>query len=221
MGTSIDTCARSVLLAAALAPALLAGCFPGPVKELWPPGPSQARYAVDVIYYDWHTLLTFPRKRDSDTTTGKPPTRSDPPYAEWGFAEKAWYLERKQGLSGVSRALFWPTESTVGYREREEPYWERYPDRHGERWTYYVSDEGLARMKAYLESEKGELIAEYPDWYHGEKDYCITYLCHHFILAALREAGLPVAPWWGYTAWLSKIQLDRIGQFHEEAGLSP
>src|SRR5216684_620828 len=34
-------------------------------------------------------------------------------YEEWGYAERAWYLEKRQGFTGVLRALLWPTEGVV------------------------------------------------------------------------------------------------------------
>jgi hypothetical protein len=34
-------------------------------------------------------------------------------YEEWGYAERAWYLEKRQGFIGVLRALFLPTEGVV------------------------------------------------------------------------------------------------------------
>ena len=196
---------------------LAGGCFPGPVKELWPPGPGEPRYAIDLLYFDWHTLVTFP----VETSTGHDDagTAREPRYTEWGFAEKAWYLDGRQGLTGVARALLWPTESAVGRRERDRPYWERYPERQVERWTYHVSGRGLERLRAYLESQAGPTLPDYPEWTAGTTPYCFTYLCHHFVLEALREAGLPVAPWWGYTAWMTRIQLDRVLEFQAAAGL--
>jgi len=143
-----------------------------------------------------------------------------PLYEEWEFCEKAWYLEGSQGFFGVLRALFWPTESAV--RDRKSPLapWELYPPPETCRWTYILSEKGFRAMEAYLESEKGDAFVEYPGWYRGQRSYHLFFHCHHFTASALRAAGLPIRPWWAFTAWMLEIQLDRIQSFHEEAGIS-
>ena len=77
----------------------------------------------------------------------------------------------------------------------------------------------MKKTITYLESDKAELLDGYEDWYAAESSYHIFFLCHHFTLQALREGGLPVAPWWGFTGWMTRIQLNRVQDYHEEAGL--
>ena len=189
----------------------LGSCFPAPVRELWPPEDGERWRQVDVMYRDWHTFIVYGQPdRQPDRETEEPKD-----FFEWEFAEKAWYLEGKQGITGVFRALFWPTDSAVKSQGAETPYWVRHSERDVKRWTFVVSERGWQRMVAYLESQKGEALAVSGDWYAGNRSYHSFFLCHHFTLAALREAGLPVAPWWGYTAWMAEIQLDRVSRFHE------
>ena len=38
-------------------------------------------------------------------------------YEEWGYAERAWFLEKRQGFTGVLRALLWPTEGVVVFQK--------------------------------------------------------------------------------------------------------
>ncbi|MBN1443432.1 MAG: DUF2459 domain-containing protein [Planctomycetes bacterium] len=202
---------------AAVALGSMWGCFASPVADLWPPKPGEPRHAVDVVYWDWHTRIVAaadPLHEDAEQ-----PARSR--FTEWGFGEERWYLDGHQGFTGVFRALCWPTDSCVGRSEDSLPYWQRYRSRELERWSFVVSSEGLARMNEYLESLRGSPIEAHPGWYSGRRSYCLFFACHHFTLSALRAAGLPVRPWWGFTAWQTRIQLDRVARFHEAEGLLP
>jgi hypothetical protein len=31
-------------------------------------------------------------------------------FEEWGYAERAWYVEGKAAIGGIFRLLFWPTD---------------------------------------------------------------------------------------------------------------
>ena len=45
-----------------------------------------------------------------DDVTAKDGAWNEPcVYEEWGYAERAWFLEKRQGFIGVLRALFLPT----------------------------------------------------------------------------------------------------------------
>ncbi|MEM7230544.1 MAG: hypothetical protein AAF517_00125 [Planctomycetota bacterium] len=125
-------------------------------------------------------------------------------------------LDGHQGITGVFRSLFWPTESGLRDGTRFLAYEDRFPEREVERWDFVVSSEGLKRMREYLESLRGELLSDHRGWYRGKRSYHLLHLCHHVVLRALREGGLPVAPWWAYTGWQTKIQLRRALSFHEE-----
>ena len=67
-----------------------------------------------------HSMIAFPveapvfhvRGEHGVTGTDGAP-REALVYEEWGYAERAWYLEKRQGFTGVLRALLWPTEGVV------------------------------------------------------------------------------------------------------------
>ena len=203
---------RLLIAAAALLIVSIPSCFPGPIDDLWPPRPGEPSHRIEVVYHDWHTFIVEPRA----AAAGAEP---DGGFFEWEFAEKAWYLEGRQGIGGVFRALFWPSDSALSRKEVARPFWARFPERPIERWSFVVSEEGLRRLVAYAESVRGEPLAGRRGWYAGRRPYHLFFLCHHFTLRALREAGLPVAPWWGYTYWMTEIQLDRVARFHESRGV--
>ncbi len=157
---------------------------------------------IDVVFRDWHTVIVTQRE----------PGR----YHEWEFCEKAWYLEGRQGLTGVCRSLLWPTASGVGSGVATQPTWKRFQKGDVRRWTFVLSEPGLRAMEGYLETEKGPGLVEFPGWFEGQRSYYLFYNCHHFTASALRAAGLPIRPWWAFCGWMVAMQLDRVRWWHEK-----
>ncbi len=185
--------------------ALLCAACVGPKRDLWPPRPGEPRFEIDVVFHDWHTVVV-------ERAEGRAAFR------EWGYAERAWSLERKQGSSGAARALLWPTASVLGCEERDSPLWRRHREEQVERWSFVVSRRGLEAMHAYLDSERGPPLPDLPGWNEGTHAYHLFHQCHHVTAGALRAAGLPIAPWWCLTGGLIRIQLNRIRRYHESTG---
>jgi hypothetical protein len=211
-----------VIGACIVVPVLLWSCFPAPVKELWPPRPGELRHRIDVICWDWHTFILQPHAGplpEADLLdAGIPP---DEGYLEWGFVEKAWYLEARQGILGVLRALLLPTASGVARERTAIPYWERHPERARFHWKFVLSEQGFRKLVEYLEAQRGEPLPGFLEWYEGRYAYHLFHNCHHFTASALRAAGLPIRPWWAFAGWMMTIQLNRIERFHEREGLVP
>jgi len=193
---------RWLLLATLVLVLGLWSCFPGPVRELWPPPAGETRHDIEVVFHDWHTVIVLPRSNGN--------------VGEWEFCEEGWYLDGHQGPTGVVRALLWPTASAVARRVKADPPWVRHSGEEVEHWSFVLSDAGLLQMLAYLEAEVGEPLEDHPGWYSGKRSYHFFYSCHHFTASALRAAGLPIRPWWAFSGWMVGLQLDRVEAFHEE-----
>lgn len=63
-----------------------------------------------------HSMIALPIEASvthadsGDDVTAKDGAWNEPcVYEEWGYAERAWFLEKRQGFIGVLRALFLPT----------------------------------------------------------------------------------------------------------------
>lgn len=186
--------------------ALLCAACVGPKPDLWPPRPGELRSEIDVVFHDRHTVVV---------------ERAGAAFLEWGYAEKAWYVENRRGLSGAMRALFWPTASALGCEQRDFPLWRRHPEEEVERWSFVVSRRGLEELHAYLESERGPPLPNLPGWNEGAHAYHLFHQCHHVTAGALRAAGLPIAPWWCLTGGLIRLQLNRIRRFQDSEGERP
>ncbi|MDH4088754.1 MAG: DUF2459 domain-containing protein [Nitrospira sp.] len=117
---------------------LLSACV-SPVEGLWPPPLESFQHTIYVSLDTWHAMIAFPREdgtEDSELTTERNSSDSghqssalgsQPLYEEWGYAGRAWYLEGKTGVSGVVRALFWPTEGVVEVGHSDRVWAERTP----------------------------------------------------------------------------------------------
>ena len=186
----------------------MAGCSATPVEGLWPPADHQVRHRIDVIRRGIHTfILIYPSKEDRSF------------YREYGFAEKGWYLEGRQGNSGIVRSLFWPTDSVIEIKGERTHYVSLNPEKEVGRWTFYVTSRGRQAMIQYLESwyDPQDLLQSLngTQYYSGRYSYHFFRGCHHYTAGALRAGGLPVQPWWAFNEHLMVIQLDRAKQIEK------
>ncbi len=141
-------------------------------------------------------------------------------YEEWGYAEQGWYLEARQGISGVLRALFWPSAGVVEVGRQRQVWSQRTPQPPAETFTFHLTEEGYKRLRHYLESsrtaEETVLTAGRSRFYPATRSYHVFHHCHHYSAEALREAGLPVSSFWALTRGMLAAQLRRAEQMAAE-----
>jgi Protein of unknown function (DUF2459) len=118
-------------------------------------------------------------------------------YEEWGYAERAWYLEKRQGLTGVLRALLWPTEGVVEVGVHESIWAERTQKPPVESFRFQISEAGYWSLRSYL---LATIASEEPVGIVGNSRFCVArssyhlfHHCHHYTARGLREAGLPIS----------------------------
>ena len=177
-----------------------AGCAaPSPVEGLWPPRPDEPVRYVVVSVDSWHGMVGLPQE--------------DGTIEEWGFAERAWYLEHRQGSSGAVRALCWPTDGVVEVVRGRVPWAARTPQPPARMWEFRLTEAGYARLTDWLRESRADPESVSREagrsWYASRRDYCFCHNCHHWLAAALRAAGLPTAPACAFTAGELTRQLDR------------
>ena len=193
---------------------LLSACA-SPVEGLWPPPPDSPARTVHVSLDTWHAMIAFP----ADTPHA---------YEEWGYAERAWYLDDQRGLSGIVRALFWPTEGVVEIGRYDRVWAERTPQPPAERFVFRVTDEGYRRLRLYL---RGTISVDTPiasvgqsAFYPAAHSYHLLHTCHQYAAQALREAGLPLSPFWALNrtslAWQLRRAVKRIEEHRTDAPTS-
>jgi len=168
----------------------LAGCA-APIQELWPPHEGQRSVTIIVSLDTWHAMIAMPIEPKSAAAKAL--------YEEWGYAERAWYLEGRQGITGAIRALFWPTEGVVEVARYDRIWAERTPQPPADLFAFDLSETGYHRLREYLSSTiaspKPLVVSGQSQFYVAKEPYHLFHHCHQYAARALREAGLPISPW--------------------------
>ena len=135
-------------------------------------------------------------------------------YEEWGYAERAWYLEKRQGFRGVLRALLWPTEGVVEVGIHGSIWAERTKKPPVEAFRFQISEVGYRSLRSYL---RATIASEEPVGIVGNSRFCVArpsyhlfHHCHHYTAKGLREAGLPISMSGALTRGGFAKQLRRI-----------
>jgi len=204
---------------------LLGGCAISDV-ELWPPTPGTPTEEIYVSLDTWHAMIAIPQKNVqdlqhfSDMPSLKTLAAEQPAFEEWGYAERAWYLENRQGLSGVLRALFWPTDGVVEIAEYNQVWADRTPQHPSDLFIFRISQEGYQRLRRHLRST---IISSDPietvrnsRFFRAARSYHLFHQCHHYAALALQEAGLPISTFWAFNRSSLALQLHRAKSLENE-----
>lgn len=180
------------------------------------PSKSSSPQTVIVSLNTWHAMLAFPVPASDDSQ------HVPQEYEEWGYAERGWYLEGKTGVSGIVRALFWPTEGVVEVGRHPSVWAERTPQPPAEVFVFPLEREAFSRIRAFLESSISSrtAVSVIGDsvFYPSVRSYHLFHTCHHYAARALKAAGLPIMPFLAFNRTMLQWQLQ---QFSERTVVSP
>jgi hypothetical protein len=168
-----------------------------------------------------HSMIALPVEapvvhvRGGHAVTGTDGAPGEPRvYEEWGYAERAWYLEKRQGFTGVLRALLWPTEGVVEVGIHESIWAERTQKPPVEAFRFQISEAGYRSLRSYL---RATIASEEPVGVVGNSRFCVAqtsyhlfHHCHHYTAKGLREAGLPIPMWGALNRYIFSRQLRRL-----------
>jgi hypothetical protein len=133
----------------------------------------------------WHAVIAFPEE-------------SGARFEEWGYAERAWYLEGRQGASGALRALLWPTAAVVEVARSDRIWAERTPDPPADVFTFRLSETAYRRLRGHLAetlaSREPVAVSGTSTFYPARDAYHFLHQCHQYAARALQAAGLPISP---------------------------
>ncbi|TKS58441.1 MAG: hypothetical protein EWM72_02980 [Nitrospira sp.] len=231
---------RCPLLTLSLVPALFLlawGCV-SPIERLWPPRPNSPSHPIYVSLDTWHAMIAFPVQQvvnsDQPTANSLIPSTTLPlggggkaggEFEEWGYAERAWYIEGRTGLTGVMRALSWPTEGVVEVGRYNKVWAERTPQPPSELFRFHLSEEGYQRVRHHLRTTiaKAEPITtmDGSTFYPAARSYHLFHTCHQYAAHALREAGLPISPFWAFSRSSLAMQLQRAVRLTQDNPAEP
>jgi hypothetical protein len=193
---------------------LLFGCAT-PVQELWPPPEGAPTHTIVVSLDTWHAMIAITLDERVTALDRKSV------FEEWGYAQQAWYLEGRQGITGALRALFWPSPGVVEVGLHEQVWAARTPQPPSETFVFRLSETGYLRLRRHLRSTIGApnpvLIVDRIKFYPSKHPYHLFHQCHQYAAVALREAGLPVSAWWAFSRTSFAMQLRRATRLADEA----
>lgn len=210
--------------------ALLTACAL-PVPNLWPPPADAPERVVYVSLDTWHAMIAFPPSEQpaaqSDFSSFPDsilPSARDQRFEEWGYAERAWYLEGRRGLTGALRALFWPTDGVVEVGWYDQVWAKRTSQPPSDLFIFHLSEEGYRRLRRHLAATIAdhEMAAAYGTslYYPAKHSYHAFHTCHQYAARSLREAGLPLSPFWAFSRTAFAWQLRRAAQTAENLSMT-
>ena len=163
----------------------------------------------------WHAMLAFP------VSSPDASTNDIQEFEEWGYAERAWYVEGKTGIGGISRALFWPTEGVVEVGRHPSIWAERTPQPPAEVFVLHLEPEPYRQLRQFLDST---LVSQTPlarlggsAFYLSARSYHLFHTCHQYAARALQAAGLPVTPTLAFSRTMLGWQLSSLLQSSDDS----
>ena len=195
---------------------------------LWPPSPGAPTKHIFVSLDTWHAMIGFQgelrqdQKKVSQESKSSTPSPEPVMFEEWGYAERAWYLEGRQGLTGAFRALFWPSDGVVEIAEHDQLWSDRTPQPPSDLFNFELSEEGYTRLRTHLQSTKESLKPfksfSKSRFYPASDSYHVFHHCHQYVARALQEAGLPLSTFWAITRTGLANQLKEVRESANESG---
>ena len=183
--------------------------------SLWPPAPETPTKEIYVSLDTWHAMIGFQKKGPALS-----PSSNSTLFEEWGYAERAWYLEGHQGFTGVFRALFWPSEGVVEVGEHHQLWADRTPQPPSDLFKFELSKRGYDRLRTHLQSTRASpnpvKAFTRSKFYQAVDSYHVFYHCHQYVAAALRTAGLPISTFWAVTRTGLAQQLEEVEKSAKE-----
>src|SRR5256885_10422079 len=120
-----------------------------PVQGLWPPSAGAPHHTIVVSLDTWHAMIAITLDERVTALDRKSV------FEEWGYAEQAWYLEGRQGITGALRALFWASLGVVEVGLHEQIWAARTPQPPSETFVFRLSETGYVRLRRHLRSTIG------------------------------------------------------------------
>ncbi len=189
-----------------------------PAHGLWPPLEGAPTHTIVVSLDTWHAMIAITLD-ERVTTLGQQSV-----FEEWGYAERAWYLEGRQGITGALRALFWPSPGVVEIGLHEQVWGARTPQPPSETFVFRLSEAGYLRLRRHLRSTIGATnpvrVIDQVKFYTSKRSYHLFHQCHQYAAEALREAGLPLSAWWAFSRGSFAMQLRRAARMADDAAAS-
>jgi Protein of unknown function (DUF2459) len=189
-----------------------------PVQGLWPPPEGAPTRTIVVSLDTWHAMIAITLDERVTALDRKSV------FEEWGYAEQAWYLEGRRGITGALRALFRTNPGVVEIGLHEQVWAARTPQPPAETFVFRLSEAGYLRLRRHLLSTIAAtnpvLFVDRVRFYPSKHPYHLFHQCHQYAAEALRAAGLPLSAWWAFSRTSFAMQLRRAARMADQAAAS-
>jgi hypothetical protein len=207
----LETIMLRVLLLALGLLCFLAGCTTAH-HDLTSFPESFSPRTVIVSLDTWHAMLAFPVH--SRNTLEDDEQKQE--FEEWGYAERAWYVEEDQGISGMIRALLWPTEGVVEMGRHSSIWAERTPQPPADVFVFQLEKEPYRQLREFLastiDSSTPVAIMGNSKFYSSVRPYHLFHTCHQYAAYALHVAGFSLTPALAFHSKILGWQLQDLPQ---------
>jgi hypothetical protein len=203
---------RVVLIFGGLVIVCGTGCTSGTPNTL-PLPQDLSTHTVIVSIDTWHAMLAFPFPSSDE------PSKELPEFEEWGYAERAWYVEGQTGITGIFRALFWPSNGVVEVGRYRAIWAERTPQPPVRIFLFHLEEEQYDAIRRHLQATMASAtpIADFGPsrFFPAVRSYHVFHTCHQYAAQALQAGGLPLTPTLAFTSSMLVRQLESLQQEHQ------
>jgi hypothetical protein len=184
-----------------------AGCTSGTPNTL-PLPQDLSTHTVIVSIDTWHAMLAFPFPTSDESS------QEAPEFEEWGYAERAWYVKGQTGITGIFRALFWPSDGVVEVGRHPAIWAERTPQPPVRIFLFHLEEDQYDAIRRHLQATMASStpIAEFGPsrFFPAVRSYHVFHTCHQYAAQALRAGGLPLTPSLAFTSSMLARQLESL-----------
>lgn len=165
---------------------------------------------VIVTLDTWHAMLAFPIQAENISEN------DEPIYEEWGYAEREWYVEGEQGISGTFRSLLWPTQGVVEVGRYPTIWAKRTPNPPADVFVLQLEEEQIRQLREFLKSSIASptpvASSGQSKFYPSVRTYHLFHTCHQYAARALEAAGLSLMPSLAFHSSILGWQMDDLPQ---------
>jgi hypothetical protein len=124
------------------------------------------------------------------------------------------------------RALFWATDGVIEVGHYDRVWAERTPQPPSDLFSFRLTEEGYQSLRRHLQETllSKEPVASFRQsmFYPAKRSYHLFHTCHQYAAQALREAGLPISPFWAFNRTTLAWQLRRaVGTIEKQPADAP
>lgn len=187
---------------------VLSSCA-GPVESLFPAKSHAESRKIYIVNNGWHAGIVVDRKDFNPGMWEEHTLFPDARFIEVGWGDEGFYQAREISSGLAVKALFWPTPTVLHLVGISVPVRRFFYHLEVEELT--ISRKGLDRLLRFIRNTferdqqnqttyLGKGLYGDSRFYRAKGTYSIFRTCNAWTAEALREAGVPITPFYAFTS---------------------